>query len=106
MLELCGILDITVNELLSGERIAMENYQNKAEENLVGLQRKKEKADRDLKIVVGVILVATIVLFVINMVLNYFLPEHDPMALAYTNLIIAVSLFLTWFFNHYEFKLK
>ena len=33
MVELCGILDITVNELLSGERIAMEHYQKKAEEN-------------------------------------------------------------------------
>lgn len=27
MLDLCNILGITVNELLSGERIAMENYQ-------------------------------------------------------------------------------
>ena len=35
MLELCGILGITVNELLSGERITMENYQKKAEENLI-----------------------------------------------------------------------
>ena len=31
MLDLCQILGITVNELLSGERITtMENYQNKA----------------------------------------------------------------------------
>ena len=32
MLELCKILDITVNELLSGERIAMEDYKKKAED--------------------------------------------------------------------------
>ena len=32
MLELCEILDITVNELLSGERIAMEDYKKKAED--------------------------------------------------------------------------
>ncbi len=30
MLDLCEILDVSVNELLSGERIAMENYQKKA----------------------------------------------------------------------------
>jgi len=29
MLDLCEILDVSVNELLSGERIAMENYQKK-----------------------------------------------------------------------------
>ena len=44
MLDLCNILDITVNELLSGERIIMEDYQKRAEENLIELQAKKEKA--------------------------------------------------------------
>ena len=29
MLELCNILDVTVNELLSGERIEMNNYEEK-----------------------------------------------------------------------------
>ncbi len=42
MLELCKILGITVNELLSGERIDMENYERKADENLIALKRKNE----------------------------------------------------------------
>lgn len=42
MLELCEILGITVNELLSGEKISMENYDKKAEENLIALKRKDE----------------------------------------------------------------
>ena len=42
MLELCGILGITVNELLSGEEIDMESYREKADENLLALQRKEE----------------------------------------------------------------
>ena len=46
MLDLCKILDISVNELLSGERIAMENYQKRAEENLVELQQKADNAPR------------------------------------------------------------
>ena len=33
MLELCNILDVTVNELLSGERIEMNNYEEKVNEN-------------------------------------------------------------------------
>lgn len=107
MLDLCQILGITVNELLSGERITtMENYQNKAEENLVEMQEKKAKADRDLKIGIKVGLVTTLVLFIINMFMNYFVPDHNVMALGYCNLLIIGSLFLTWFFNHYEFKLK
>ena len=43
MLELCSILGITVNELLSGERIEMNNFEEKANENLLELKRKDEK---------------------------------------------------------------
>ena len=41
MLELCNLLKISVNELLTGEHIAMENYKEKAEENLLELQEKR-----------------------------------------------------------------
>ena len=37
MLELCNILGVTVNELLSGERIEMNNYEEKVNENLIEL---------------------------------------------------------------------
>ena len=42
MLELCNILDVTVNELLSGERVEMNNYEEKVSENLIELKRKDE----------------------------------------------------------------
>lgn len=42
MLELCEILDITVNELLSGEKVDLENYEKKANENLIALKKKDE----------------------------------------------------------------
>ncbi|MBR4832570.1 MAG: helix-turn-helix transcriptional regulator, partial [Butyrivibrio sp.] len=35
MLELSNILGVTVNELLSGERIEMNNYEEKVSENLI-----------------------------------------------------------------------
>ena len=35
MIELCEILNISVNDLLSGERIDKENYQKKLEENII-----------------------------------------------------------------------
>ena len=42
MLELCEILGITVNELLSGEEIDMESFEKKADENLIALKWKDE----------------------------------------------------------------
>lgn len=42
MLELCQILGITVNELLSGKKVPMESLEKKADENLIALKRKDE----------------------------------------------------------------
>ncbi|MBS7194140.1 MAG: helix-turn-helix transcriptional regulator [Clostridiales bacterium] len=39
LLPLCNELEITVNELLSGERVSEEDYLKKAEENMVNLVR-------------------------------------------------------------------
>lgn len=56
MLELCTELDISVNELLTGEVIEIENYNLKAEENLLELKRQKEDSDKNmlkLEIIIG-----------------------------------------------------
>ena len=45
MLELCNILGVSVNELLSGEKIKMDNmdnYNEKVSENLIALKKKDE----------------------------------------------------------------
>ncbi len=42
MLELCEILGITVNELLSGKNVDKESYEEKVNENLLSLKRKDE----------------------------------------------------------------
>jgi transcriptional regulator with XRE-family HTH domain len=46
MLELCGLLQINVNELLSGERIMAESYDKRAEENLLEMRREVEEKNR------------------------------------------------------------
>lgn len=46
MLELCNILGITVNELLTGEKLDKEKYVKKAEENLIDLKTKEEKINK------------------------------------------------------------
>lgn len=67
MLELCNELDISVNELLSGEVIKMENYNQKAEENLLEMKKQKEETDREmlrLEIVIGYISTITFLILV------------------------------------------
>ncbi len=56
MLELCGLLKITVNDLLSGEVVSMNNYNEKSEKNLLEMIKQKEQADKrllSLEIVIG-----------------------------------------------------
>lgn len=56
MIELCEILEISVNELLSGERIEKESYNKKAEKLLVEMTNLKEESDKkllSLEIVIG-----------------------------------------------------
>lgn len=55
MLPLCELLGISVNELLSGERLDEKQYYDKAEANIMDLL--KEKAEAKKKIIVGVIIV-------------------------------------------------
>lgn len=40
MIELCELLGINVNELLTGEKVSEENYKRKAEENMVEMVKK------------------------------------------------------------------
>ena len=48
MLELCALLKINVNELLSGERIMAETYDKRAEENLLAMRHEVEEKNRQL----------------------------------------------------------
>lgn len=107
MLALCDILGITVNELLSGERIAMENYQKRAEENLLELQAKKEKAQGEYNFYLKILIVIFSLFFVLNMVLNYFFPEINfNHLLGLLSIAIAAILLVKWFFKNYEIKLR
>ncbi|MCR5762137.1 MAG: helix-turn-helix domain-containing protein [Treponema sp.] len=58
MIELCNLLKINVNELLSGERLDMEQYKEKAEENLFLLKDLEQKSNKrllSLEVVIGYI---------------------------------------------------
>lgn len=66
MLDLCRILNISVNDLLSGEVVTMDNYNREMEEKLLEMVRQKQQADKrllSLEVFVGV--TATAILFVL-----------------------------------------
>lgn len=68
MLELCRILHITVNDLLNGEVVTMENYQKQSEKLLLEMAKQKEEADKRLltmEIVLGVIAVLPLIAAII-----------------------------------------
>mgnify|MGYP003290841499 CR=1 FL=1 len=61
MLELCEKLNINVNELLSGERLSTENYQEKVDENIVYITKEAEK---NKKIKNRIIIIFSIFIFI------------------------------------------
>ena len=77
MLELCDVLKITVNDLLCGEVVAMDNYSKELENNLLDMIRQKEQADRrllSLEVFIGV--TAALILLVL-VFLAAFLPMEN-----------------------------
>ena len=67
MLDLCSVLDVSVNELLSGEMIEMKEYNNKSEELLLKMTQEKEKRDKEflnmetfIGILVSIILISCV----------------------------------------------
>ena len=75
LLPLCTELDITVNELLSGERVSEEDYRKKAEENMVNLV--KEAQENRKKIFCSAVIAAYSVIAAIPLIV---LPDIAVMA--------------------------
>ena len=61
MLELCDILGISVNELLSGEKIDMENNNQKNEQLLLEMAKELEKKNKTIWISMWIIMTASII---------------------------------------------
>ena len=79
MLELCALLGITVNDLLCGEVVSMENYNEQMEKSLIELVKQKEQSDKRLltmEIVIG--LISTIFLFAMLAVGIIFMTLEKP----------------------------
>ncbi len=76
MLSLCEILKISVNDLLSGEKISMENNNQKNEELLLNLAKELEKKNKTIWTSMWAIMIVSMVaLFSGITVAAFFIPE-------------------------------
>ena len=65
MLELCRVLDINVNELLSAKRIMKEKYSERAEENLLEMRRVIETQNKRILTLNKIIINLALIIFVV-----------------------------------------
>ena len=93
--DLCSELNISVNELLSGEKIKENDYMNKSEENLIKLRKQIDKRKKVLTIISYVFMAIIIVAFILNMVLNRIFPDDRHWnIIRYTFLYSGITLFI------------
>ena len=89
MMELCELIGTNVNELLTGERIAVDEYTKKAEQSLIEMQAKAEKADRNLlrmEIVMGIIIIPLCI--ILTKISEIFINQGDALT-GYALLVIS-----------------
>lgn len=76
MLPLCDILSISVNELLSGEEISMENTSNKNEQLLLDMAKEMERKNKTIWTSMWVIMIISMVgLFAGLFACAFLIPE-------------------------------
>ena len=78
MLTLCGILKISVNELLSGEEITMENSYQKNEQLLIEMSKELERKNKTIWISMWVIMAVSIIGLIGGLVIIAFLMHEGP----------------------------
>lgn len=89
MIELCDILEISVNELLCGEVITMDNYKEELEKNLLETVKQKEASDRMLLKLETVIGVLSCIIIFVPVFIGALLPMED-----WVRLVVVFSGFV------------
>ena len=102
MLELCKILDINVNELLSGEKIDMKEYEKKNEELLLELAKQEELRNKKMIMDMYVLCITTLVFYIgIVLLASYTLGEGTLFGI-----IVAVSTTILVIVAFYALKIE
>ena len=89
LVELCEELDITLNELFSGERIKTEEYQMKAETNFIGLFKNgSNKKKLTLIMIVGELLIVS------GIVMLFSFPDVLKLDMTQNIIMRAIGIFV------------
>lgn len=97
---LCEILDVSINDLISGELISKEQYEKTAELNVMNVIKKVDSLQKKKRILIGVIVLLT--LLIIAFLLYLKLPSEIGDTLRYDNRVIKCN-FENYYFI-YEIK--
>ena len=90
MLELCCTLGITVNDLLSGEVVTMDNYNKELENNLLEMIKQKEAADKRLLALEWVVGILSFIVLFVPIMFGALLPIEEE----WVRLVIVFSGFI------------
>ncbi len=82
MLKLCAILKITVNDLLSGEMVTVENYNKEAENKLIEMVKQKQENDRRLLMLEWVIAGLSCIVLFVPIFIGALVPMEDAYRIA------------------------
>ncbi|MBE7088444.1 MAG: helix-turn-helix transcriptional regulator [Clostridiales bacterium] len=77
MLDLCALLEISVNDLLCGEVVTMENYNKELQNNLLEMVKIKEQNDKTLLTLEWVIGILSVLVLLIPVIIGSFVPMED-----------------------------
>lgn len=99
MPELCKLLKITINDLLCGEVVSVENYNEKAEKALLEMVKKEEMQNKKLMMYENVIGFGSTISFLIQVLVAVFFVKNTTaqillFILAFAFLIVGVSFAL------------
>lgn len=75
--ELCEILDITINDLFSGEVVDMKDSENQLEKNLLEMIKQKEENDRKLFRMEILMVILCVLPLVISMTIVLVIPLEE-----------------------------
>lgn len=99
MPELCKLLKITINDLLCGEVVSVENYNEKTEKALLEMVKKEEMQNKKLMMYENVIGFGSTISFLIQVLVAVFFVKNTTaqillFILAFAFLIVGVSFAL------------
>jgi transcriptional regulator with XRE-family HTH domain/DNA-directed RNA polymerase subunit RPC12/RpoP len=97
MLDLCAILGISVNELLSGEKISMENNNQNNEQLLLEMTKEMERKNKTIQTTMWVLLSVSMVALLGGMAVAAFLIPEGVWQLV-TILGICVAFLIPCFY--------